>query len=86
LREEGIGYHVSFPDLPGCNARGYDLDESVRNAKVALEIHLSSYIESDEEMPKPSIISETTENEHEFIRMIEAEEKNIRDILDSNFY
>ena len=86
LRGEGDGYYVAFPDLPGCSAKGYSLDESVRNAKVALELYLAEFLDTDGIIPKASSIENVLNNDKEFVRLIEADEANMRVILNSNFH
>ena len=84
--KEGEGYHIIFLDLPGCTAKGYSLEEALRNARVALELHLSGFIDDGDEIPEASKPSRTVETKDDFIRFIEANEENIRSILESNFY
>ncbi len=79
------GYNVIFPDLPGCTAVGYSLEEATRNAQVALELHISGFIDAGEEIPVASD-SKFIELEYKgFIKMIHSDELNILKILDSNF-
>lgn len=47
-------YGVSFPDFPGCVTAGADLDEALRLAKEALNLHIRGMIEDGERIPKPS--------------------------------
>lgn len=37
FQNEGIGYIVEFPDLPGCYADGETLDEALREAENAFQ-------------------------------------------------
>lgn len=37
-KDEGTGYGVHFPDVPGCYSAGDTLDEAIRNAGEALRL------------------------------------------------
>jgi len=52
--EEGIGYTVTFPDLPGAITEGDPLDEVRRRAQECLELHLWGMERDGEDMPEPS--------------------------------
>ena len=51
--EDG-GYGVSFPDLPGCYSCGDDLEDALRMAKEALELHIYGMERDGDPIPKPS--------------------------------
>jgi predicted RNase H-like HicB family nuclease len=38
--QEGGGYHVYAPDLPGLHTQGNTLDEAIANAHEALELYV----------------------------------------------
>jgi predicted RNase H-like HicB family nuclease len=38
--EEGVGYHVYAPDLPGLHTQGDTLAEATANAQEALELYV----------------------------------------------
>lgn len=46
--EEG-GYWAEVPALPGCYAQGETLEETLRNAKDAVESHLTALREDGED-------------------------------------
>jgi predicted RNase H-like HicB family nuclease len=50
------GFGVFFPDLPGCTSAGDTLEEAVRNAPVALNLHLEGMAEDGEAIPEPSSV------------------------------
>lgn len=54
-KEEGGGYLVEYPDLPGCMSDGVTIDEAVRNGREALRDCLDVFKESGRRIPKPSI-------------------------------
>ena len=52
--KEDKGISIEFPDLPGCLPCARDYDQAFRNAREALNLHLSCMIEDGEAVPKPS--------------------------------
>lgn len=52
--EETGGYSVFFPDFPGCNTCGDDLNEAMAMAMDALTGYLETSLEDGEELPQPS--------------------------------
>ncbi len=53
-QEEGTGYSVIFPDMPGCNTCGDDLQEAMQMAMDALTGYLEVAKDRGEEIPEPS--------------------------------
>ncbi len=51
--EEGGGYLVEFPDLPGCMADGDTLEEALRNAEDAMRCWLAAAREAGRPVPEP---------------------------------
>lgn len=51
--EEGGGWLVEFPDLPGCMADGETIEEAVRESSGALESWLECSRKFDDTIPKP---------------------------------
>jgi predicted RNase H-like HicB family nuclease len=49
---------VSFPDFPGCITAGKTIEESRRNARKALALHISGMIKDGESIPRPSTLDE----------------------------
>lgn len=47
-------YSVFFPDIPGCISTGKDLEDAVKNAKEALELHYYGLFKDEDEIPVPS--------------------------------
>jgi antitoxin HicB len=52
-QEEGGGYLVSFPDLPGCIADGKTPEEALHEAQDALESWLRTAKQFGDPIPKP---------------------------------
>ena len=52
--EDKSGIGVIFPDLPGCVTQNDDYERAFKDAREALNLHLSCMIEDGEAVPKPS--------------------------------
>lgn len=52
--EEGGGYLVSFPDLPGCASDGETYEEAIANARDAFTSWTAAYAEEGREIPAPN--------------------------------
>ena len=50
-REPEGGYTVIVPSLPGCVTYGDTIDESIKMARVAIELYIKSLVEHGEEIP-----------------------------------
>ena len=51
--EDGSGFLVTFPDLPGCMSDGENPREAIRNARVALLAWIEVRIDLQLPIPKP---------------------------------
>ena len=56
FHEEGKGYSVEFPDLPGCITQGDTLEQAIEMAEDAALGWLLISVEDGEELPKPTDI------------------------------
>ena len=54
-KEEGGGYLVGYPDIPGCMSDGETIGEAIANGREALRDCLEVFGESGRTVPKPSI-------------------------------
>ena len=52
-KDEGGGYSISFPDLPGCWSDGATPEEAIENGRDALASWLAVAQEFRDEVPKP---------------------------------
>lgn len=52
--EEGGGYLITFPDLPGCMSDGETPEEAIQNGRDALKAWLKTAREFGDEIPPPS--------------------------------
>jgi len=55
--EEGGGFLVTFPDLPGCMSDGESVEEALKNAKDALECWLEANAHWEKQIPEPGTYS-----------------------------
>lgn len=54
-KDEGGGYLIEFPDLPGCMSDGETPEEAIANGKDAMEGWLDCARKYKDFIPKPSI-------------------------------
>jgi antitoxin HicB len=54
-RDEGGGYLVEYPDIPGCMSDGETIEEAFTNGREALRDCLEVFKESGRRIPKASI-------------------------------
>lgn len=55
LPEEGGGYLIEFPDLPGCMSDGETPEEAIENGKDAMEGWIYACRKLGRKVPKPGI-------------------------------
>lgn len=51
--DEGGGFLITFPDLPGCMSDGETVEEAVANGADALECYLKTAAEFGDHIPAP---------------------------------
>lgn len=54
-KEEGGGYLVEYPDIPGCMSDGETIEEAIANGREALRDCIEVFGESGRKIPKPGI-------------------------------
>jgi antitoxin HicB len=54
-KQEGGGYLVEYPDIPGCMSDGETIEEAISNCREALRDCVDVFRESGRKLPKPSI-------------------------------
>lgn len=54
-KEEGGGYLVEYPDIPGCISDGETIEEAIANGREALRDCVAVFHESGRKVPKPGI-------------------------------
>ncbi len=70
--DEGGGYLVEYPDIPGCMSDGETIAEAIANGREALRDCLEVFRESGRRLPKPSIEAaqwELMQKREEHVRM-----------------
>ena len=55
LKEEGGGYLIEFPDLPGCMSDGETIEEAVTHGKDAMDGWIDACKKLGRPVPSPSI-------------------------------
>ena len=53
-KEDGGGFLIEYPDLPGCMSDGNTIEETVLNGKDALKCWIEAARSTGREIPKPS--------------------------------
>lgn len=53
-QEDGDGFLITFPDLPGCNADGETIEEAIINGRDAFSAWISAVADMGRQVPKPS--------------------------------
>lgn len=56
--EDGGGFLVTFPDLPGCMSDGETEQEAIANARDAFSAWVSARVDAGEEVPSPEYRTE----------------------------
>jgi predicted RNase H-like HicB family nuclease len=57
--EEG-GFWAEVPALPGCSTQGESVDETLRNVKEAIELHLEVMVEDGQAIPRDDAVRVAT--------------------------
>lgn len=52
-KEDGGGFVIVFPDLPGCMSDGATYEEAIENGREAFQAWMDSMNEDGKSMPKP---------------------------------
>jgi antitoxin HicB len=53
-KEDGGGFLISFPDLPGCMSDGETIEEAVANGRDAFNAWISAVADQGKPIPKPT--------------------------------
>lgn len=56
--EEGGGFLITFPDLPGCMADGATIEEAIRNGRDAFQSWISAWLDEGRPVPEPAFTPE----------------------------
>lgn len=52
-KEDGGGYFIEFPDLPGCMTDGETIEEAIENGKEAIRAWVNAAKEMGRDIPNP---------------------------------
>jgi antitoxin HicB len=55
-KEEGGGYLVEYPDIPGCMSDGETIEETIANGREALRDCIEVFKESGRSVPRPGAL------------------------------
>lgn len=53
LKDEGGGYLIEYPDLPGCMSDGETIDETIKNGHDAIRAWIETAKEMNKSIPEP---------------------------------
>ena len=59
--EDGGGYLITFPDLPGCMSDGESIEEAIANGRDAFSAWMSARADIGKPIPKPTRHGESAE-------------------------
>ena len=59
--EDGGGFLITFPDLPGCMSDGETIEEAISNGRKAFLAYVSALTEMKREIPAPTFHPGTVE-------------------------
>lgn len=57
LAEDGGGFAIEYPDLPGCISDGETHEEALENGADAVKAYLLSCVKHGDPIPRPSVAS-----------------------------
>ena len=67
------GYWGEFPDVDGCNAQGKTLEEILKDASEALDLHLLSMLIDGEKLPKSTYPKDIKTDKNSFVTIISVD-------------
>lgn len=73
------GYTITFPDLKACITESDSIEEGIKKAKEALEIHLLEMENDNSKISKPTKPSDIKLKENEFVVPINCNMKTVRE-------
>ena len=79
FHEEQSSYWVEFPDLPGCQTYGDDLNATVKYAQEALAGYLLTMLAEERKVPVPTHIQKIHQIEQGFVTLVSCDIDQYRD-------
>lgn len=52
-QEDGGGFLITWPDLPGCMSDAETVEEAIKNGRDAFHAWMEAHVEEEREFPKP---------------------------------
>jgi len=83
--ENTIKIDIAYPDLPGCITEGKDVDEALKMAKEAMELHFYNMEDDNEKIPSPSKPENIKLPKHSFTSLIEVWMPPVRNEMQSEY-
>ncbi len=59
IEKDDYGYFAFCPELQGCYTQGNTYEETIKNIKDAIHLHIKDMIESGEKIPQTDSVSIT---------------------------
>ena len=81
--EEGGGYYVRFPDLPGCITTGKDLNDALAMAADVLPLWLITAEDAGETVAAPSDLRSILHEENDIVTLVQADTVRYRAMNDN---
>lgn len=79
FHEEEGSYWVEFPDLPGCQTFGENLNSTVKYAQEALAGYLLTMLAEERKVPVPTHIHDIDQIERGFVTLVSCDINQYRD-------
>lgn len=79
FHEEEGNYWVEFPDLPGCQTYGDNLNSTVKSAQEALAGYLLTILAEEKRVPIPTHIQEINQTEQGFTTLVSCDIAQYKD-------
>lgn len=79
FHHEDDSYWVEFPDLPGCQTFGSNINETVAFAQEALSGYLITIFEEGQLLPVPSELSSIVCDGDSFVSLVSCDVKQCKD-------
>ncbi len=61
MDQEKDGFGIVFPDFPGCVTTGKNMNDALRRAREALELHLQAMVKDGDRIPEESDLEKVSE-------------------------
>ncbi|MBU5451393.1 type II toxin-antitoxin system HicB family antitoxin [Acetivibrio sp. MSJd-27] len=76
FHKDNGAYWAEFPDLEGCQTYGKDLNDTLFQAKEALEVYCITLLEQEQKLTAPSRIEDIETDSSSFVNLVDIEIKN----------